>query len=483
MTSPTVSDHADAAMTDHPDPALARLLAHVDQLRMAAGGLKAPEISKRLGGIPGRSTVNNIVSRNSRILVSWEHVAKVVDFLGGDRGVALDLWTQAEAAMRAEPASATDAEPEILKCTPVELDLNCVLPHAADDQWVPRGVLARMAVEGLSLADLGDERDQLLRRELIRSLITARQIVINRSFLVRNPVLSRAYRDEPEERRAFTTLLSDEAIVPYLYTEKTPLESEFATEPAARQAQEVWNEILHSTVVMCVRLSWNNAKNLEATNGLQQSFADGLRRAAGSQLRMLLEDVGTSADEVDDFRKKLGHLPQLGRADAPEPVSRTLLYKHYIVKRGTDPRAGDYDFTRTRHMVPLKWVLDLVYHSNLASRLGIALITPVDSANRSVVHHPNFLQTSARRGGYNARRVQISIQEAIQHFSAGSLKVFERLTLADVVEIRTNPVWLSYARSVDALLKEPWLMSHPERGLPHVYARHQDLIDYVRRRS
>lgn len=50
-----------------------------------------------------------------------------------------------------------------------------------------------------------------------------------------------------------------------------------------------------------------------------------------------------------------------------------------------------YDFAKP-NMIPLKWLIDLAYNSNLATRLGVALGGPVDSVHRSV--------SPARRGSW-----------------------------------------------------------------------------------
>jgi hypothetical protein len=47
------------------------------------------------------------------------------------------------------------------------------------------------------------------------------------------------------------------------------------------------------------------------------------------------------------------------------------------------------------------------------------------------------------------------------------------------IAIRSSDSWLRYIHAVDALLAEPWLLSHPERGLPHVYGRYAILIEEI----
>jgi hypothetical protein len=50
------------------------------------------------------------------------------------------------------------------------------------------------------------------------------------------------------------------------------------------------------------------------------------------------------------------------------------------------------------------------------------------------------------------------------------------LSLADVVAVRSSRAWLEYAAAVDELLRRPWLMSHPTRGLTEVLRRYGKLL-------
>ena len=367
---------------------------------------------------------------------------------------------------------------------PADLGNNCVLPHALDDQWVPRSQLRTMQVEGASLTDLGDLRRSVIRREYVRSLITAERIVINRSFLFRNPVLSAGYTVSTESQTAFAELLHDGAIVLFLINERSPLESEWAKESAtARDAARALEQILRSVRAWCVRFSWeaDNDERIDAWNG---RFAERIKRAVKLDHKRFLEDVGVSTGDVSGFRKRLDLLPRLATPTKQVPITRSNLYAEYIVRDPQDIERGRYDFSKP-YMIPLKWLFDLVYNSNLATELQLALTTPVDSVHRSVVHIPNFFQDLVPGEGFDPARVRASIMETIQDalfrrdFSTGALSMFDAVTLPQVVAIRKSEPWQKYVDAVDVLLEEPWLLPHPERGLLHVYRCYDDLIDYI----
>lgn len=384
-----------------------------------------------------------------------------------------------------------EGEPESLvgqikfrQFVPADLGANCILPHALDDQWVPRSQLLIMQADQASLTDLGELRHNLIRREYVRSLITAERIVINRSFLFRNPVVSAGYMGGADSRNAFTELLRDGTIVLFLTKESSPLASEWAKESApARDAAAALEPILRSVRAWCVRFSWKT-DNDDLIDAWNSRFAERIERAVGLDHGRFLEDVGASIADVAGFRRQLDLLPRLATPDAPVPITRSNLYAEYIVRDPRDIEQGRYDFTKP-YMVPLKWLFDLVYNSNLATELQLALATPADSVHRSVVHSPNFFQDGIPGDGFDPARVRAAIMETIQDalfrrdFSTGALSAFDALTLSQVVTIRRSDPWRKYAAAVALLLDEPWLFPHPERGLSHVYRCYDDLMTHI----
>lgn len=381
----------------------------------------------------------------------------------------------------------------LFKLEPADLDRNCAIPHALDDQWVSRGLIKEMAASRKSLHELGEARDTLIRREYLRALVTARKIVINRSYLLKNKVISKDYRTDPVSRAAFMELLRDGAIVPFLLKERTPIQSEFAADPDAAEGTRTWNELLSAedpsgrgkVEVQCVRLSWDDAENDRLVQErLIEAFASGIRQAAGFDYRRMLEDVG--ARPSDMFEERLRLMPKISASWSRVELSRTALYQRYVVEDREAVASGKYDFTKP-DMVAFKWLFDLIYNSNLAAALGLALVTPADSAHRSVVYRPRGLKpgdssrTELREVSYLRTTVMETVQDAIfvDDYSSGSLAMFDGLTLSDVVAIRGSEVWRNYSRALGSLLAEPWLMSHPERGLPFVYGRYAALIKYI----
>ena len=395
-----------------------------------------------------------------------------------------------------QPATATAPPPKqvaLYKLVPDDLDLNCAIPHALDDQWVSRELIREMTSSRKSLSELSEKRDPLIRREYLRSLITAKKIVINRSYLLKSQVISRDYKTDPVSRAAFIELLRVGAIVPFLLKEQTPLESEFATDPDAAEGARIWNDLLSErdpggrgqVEVQCVRLSWDDAENDRLVKErLSDAFASGIRHATRFDYRQMLRDVGVEPSEA--FEERLRLMPKLSAPGVGDELSRSRMYKQYIIEDQEEVSTGRYDFGKP-DMVAFKWLFDLIYNSNLASALGLALITPADSAHRSLVYRPHGVRQASTTpvGSFDANYLRTTVMETAQHavFAGGyghaSLAIFDGMTLSDVVAIRKSDVWRTYMHALDSLLAEPWLMSHPERGLPFVYARFAALIKHM----
>ena len=242
-----------------------------------------------------------------------------------------------------------------------------------------------MAVSGRSLHELGEMRDTLVRREYLRALVTAKKIVINRSYLLKNHVVSRDYSSDPVSHAAFVELLRVGAIVPFLLKERTPIESDFADDPDAAEGVRMWNELLSDhdpggsgrVEVQCVRLSWDDTENNRLVQErFYDAFADGIRHATSFDYRRLLNDVG--ADPSDTFEERLRLMPKISGSSPGAALTRTALYKRYVIEAPNEVSSGKYDFTKP-DMVAFKWLFDLIYNSNLAAALGLALVTPADS--------------------------------------------------------------------------------------------------------
>jgi hypothetical protein len=492
-------------MSDDPEDssgrsaALAPLKAQLAWLHVYAGRPSLRKVSlalsKEFGGdAPSHSSVRNVLSCEK--LPNWQYLEQIVRYLGAAvhrtaDGVEAEivqcrkLWVEAADPAMLRRGSAVIEPVGTLSgglqspLRPEDLKAAAVLPLALDDQWMPRGLLRRMAVEGASASDVEQERHELVRAEFIRSLVTAEQVVINRAFLFRNDVITRAYTQE-RDRAAFAELMRQQVMLIFLFAEDDPLKSHYANAPSA----EAWAKIAKTVQVGCVRFEWDDeVRHQEQLRAWTEAFDRRVRLATGINRDRLIEDVGQH-DDAEMLERQLDLISRRARPRRRVVQDRTLLYQEFVVRDETEVEARDYDFSKP-NAATLKWLFDLVYNSNLATRLGVALAGPADSVHRSVVHNPPVFQNEPADPRFDAAQVRSAIMETIQDalfrrdYHAGALSAFDGITMSDVVTIRASGLWKSYRNAVRALLAEPSFLSHPERGLRAVFQRYDQLIDFV----
>ena len=108
---------------------------------------------------------------------------------------------------------------------------------------MPRRLLGDLLDQGLPLSALDDRRLPLVQAEFLGSLLTARQVVINRTYLYRNPVISADYSQDGANRRAFEQLIAKRAIVPFLLYERSPVAAADASDEHFVDEATAWNNI------------------------------------------------------------------------------------------------------------------------------------------------------------------------------------------------------------------------------------------------
>jgi hypothetical protein len=120
---------------------------------------------------------------------------------------------------------------------PDDLSRVVSVPQAFDNQWVPAGVL-KDALSGRSRPSddkIEAERRPHVRREYLRSLVNAGQIVINRAFLYNNPAIYQDYVHAGRHRDEFKRLIDQRVVIPYLFRESSP-----ATQPVFTRRDAGW---------------------------------------------------------------------------------------------------------------------------------------------------------------------------------------------------------------------------------------------------
>lgn len=373
----------------------------------------------------------------------------------------------------------------ITEFAPQNLSLNCVVPHSLDDQWIPRRLLQEIVVQGRSLEDIAEERQDTMRAEYVRALLSAREVVINRAYLYRTPVIVKDYLTPGQQRDAFEELLSDRAIISFVLRERSPIEPLSPNEIGYSKAFAAWEGICRRAQVCCVRLDWTNDKANESliSKHFESAFTHGIMNGLGEGIRPFLEDTGAEAsdDAIEDFRSVMTTVQSTRPTSSSghaQKVKRTTIYERFVLTNDSSTSTPRYDRSR-RWTAQVKWFADLIYNNNLAKALGRALVTPVDTPHWSAVRPVNAREADSDFVDLPA--IAECVVNALFYRRQGSdpLAPFRDLTLTDVVSIRRGEVWRSYARAMDNLLKSPWHLANPERGLVHVYRHYDRLVDFI----
>ncbi|GFM98543.1 hypothetical protein Sfulv_33540 [Streptomyces fulvorobeus] len=98
-----------------------------------------------------------------------------------------------------------------------------VMAQALDNQWLPGDLAPARQRAGAPPGRTPDEV-AAAAAELRRALVNSGTLIVNRAYLLNNEAVYANYLPdaEPAERQAFVRLLNEQALVPFLYTERDP---------------------------------------------------------------------------------------------------------------------------------------------------------------------------------------------------------------------------------------------------------------------
>ena len=338
--------------------------------------------------------------------------------------------------------------------------------QALDNQWVPRGLLARMLEEGLALRDVTTQRERAVRAEYLRGLLNSRQVVLNRTFVYNNPVVNRDFMQSGPDRDAFVRLIGDGVIVPYLFNESAPTDRprNFSVEDKSFIG---WCEVCRETPAHCLRLSWDDAENASRTRfELAQRFHAFSLAMYIMDPSVLARDLGLDADRTTEFERRLRHVAGYC-VTVDGLVTREQLYKEFVVANGSAPVDGRYDGSKA-FAGEIKQLLDLRYCANLPDALCRFPLTAVDSLPRTALQE---LDQTKRLGKAGADDIVRLARNAVFTLTQKGLTLpsLRALSIHDVAAIRRTEAWSTYANSMECLLDNPWTFDDYETGAAAVY--------------
>lgn len=325
-----------------------------------------------------------------------------------------------------------------------------VVAQCLDNQWAPLNLLRRMQRDGVGYAQVKQDRGSAVRRGLIRSLVSARQVVVNRAFLLNNDVLTDCYLDGGE-RREFETLLSDGAIVPFLFNETSPIEPvNFSTLETSRQ----WPSVAAASDLTCLRLDWSDDRNRQLIRSqLGQRFHEFAQNLYAVDVPTLASDLQLACDQETSARLA-GHLSELARftfdmfakktAAGQAPfITRDDLYRRFVSPDGM-PTADGFIARDKPFALEMKQIIDLKYNLNLPDALDRFSLTPGGSLARATLQEVRLMQK--RSETIDIREVMrvvanINYERGLQ-MSQGL--PFDQISLRSVLKTRASPAFERY---------------------------------------
>jgi hypothetical protein len=349
-----------------------------------------------------------------------------------------------------------------------------VVPQTLDNQWVPKPMLGQMLAKGQDLGDVERQRTKLVRAEYVRSLINARQVIVNRAYLYNNAVVFTDYVKPGEGREAFKDLLRSGVVVVFLFSEESPNdEPGFTTDPRGFTA---WREVTMSVPVRCLRLSWDDDLNREMIREqLRKRFHVAAQDAVTSDASALARDLGIPSESAGALLSRLGDVARhcVDQAVAGKLATREELYQEFVVADRTPPAEGKYDGSKA-FASEIKQLLDLSYNVNLPDAVGGYALTPVDSLPRTALQE--WRKSQEKKEVSADELVDLLRRTAFDLIQGGLyMRSFGTLRLHDVQEIRLTDEWSKYIQSLDGLLADPLSFADPDTGIARIYRDYTDV--------
>jgi hypothetical protein len=284
---------------------------------------------------------------------------------------------------------------------PNDLESLATAPQCVDNQFTPDSLFRRISAGKTTLKRVVDrileehggdpfmgpaDKDANLllrtqRNEYNRSLLYARQVVVNRAAFWNSASL--VVSELSNDVDYLAELIRNNVIVPYLYKELS-----FDEPPSGfklilgEKAMGRLIGVLGSSEVRCVRLSPEKEKNDIQTSSLSTRFFGEITKLRYhselekiNQIAQLLLPENISTEAETEFKEKLRVVSrEVDQLAETQSVGREHIYQKFIVQPNTEVPHGVYRSEPFTFEIK-KWV-DAIYTSNLPDALGILTFVP-----------------------------------------------------------------------------------------------------------
>jgi len=349
-----------------------------------------------------------------------------------------------------------------------------VVAQCLDNQWVSPALLSHMIRDGLRLADVTQRRTKEVRSEYLRALLAAKQVVVNRSYLVNTESVNRDYLTGGAHREAFKRLIGSGVIVPFLMAEQSP-----AVPPdhdINNEAFGKWLEVIESTEPTCARLSWDDdVNNVEIVQNLSRRFVEFARVVDERDPEVFVRHLPGTQAEPEALRTRLREVAEWAMRNSGN-VRRNNLYQQFVVADGSSVDEGRYDGDKP-FAAEIKQLFDLQYNVALPDALDRFPLRPTDTLDRVALQewNPGARPVSARTA---AAQVEQLLRPLAYDALADSLllETLHPLDLTDVLDVRGTEEWQRYADELSGLLAQPLAFADRVGGVYEHYVRTVELL-------
>jgi hypothetical protein len=349
-----------------------------------------------------------------------------------------------------------------------QLEADAVLPQCLDNNFVSNETYNFIEVNDLDYSDgeVQRMREHERRNEFMRSLVYASQVVVNRAFLSNDDFLIKHFLpSNREDLVAAATLVRGQAIVPYLFKEKTLLDE------AHYDRHIQWKVALQTLIeevdkeITCVRLAVDDETNEANTAIVSRAFRSKIadfKHFDARELSNLASEVivpNRSLDETEwvAFKRQIDELASFA-ANAGEFNRHRVYGKFFTV--GSETGRGQFK-KRDRDspfLFELKKIVDLVYNSNLPDALDRFTFSPLGLPSRAAL-----ADKIQNRKPINLDKILPS-EDVLQYFrrqfkahtdQAMVLPFLADLKMSEIVTIRKMEEWQAFQAAQAAILRDP----------------------------
>ena len=349
---------------------------------------------------------------------------------------------------------------------PSDLKPVTIVAQALDNQWLPNTLLSQVMADRKALKDFIPQREKHVRREFLRSLLNAENVVANRAYLFNNHSIVGLYEGTARESEAFQALLETRVLIPFLFSERSPHEAvNFgAAFDRDRKAFESWQAIAQKSKPSCIRLSWPAGPGNDVDNGelirshLARPFHDYGVIAKSGKAELYAQHLKIDSSKVPAFRERLKEVSKWF-FDSPDLDDgsqafrqRNDFYKQFVVMDNSPVHEGWYDPNKP-FAAELKRLVDLKYNTNLADAIGRYALTPIDSLARLALQEDR-ISSSSSKSTVDAEALVTLLRRIMADLVQRQLNVpfLDSVSLQDIIHVRNTASWRTYVDKFGDLL-------------------------------